>query len=402
MIKRSRSFAVKRFSHVLKASRRTVVPRSTNGKRRNGPRRIRYAVVGLGHIAQIAVLPAFAHAANSELAALVSSDAAKLRQLGRRYRVSNLCSYAQYDALLCSGNVDAVYIAEPNSLHLDFVLRAANAGIHVLCEKPLALTATDCKRMIDACRRNGVKLMTAYRLHFEKSNLEAIRIVQSGKIGELRFFNSTFGMQARPGNIRLQKKMGGGPLYDLGVYCVNAARYLFRDEPLEVKALTASGDDRRFREVEEMAGVVLRFPEDRLATFVCSFGSTDTDMYQIVGTKGSLTLKNAYEYAMPIELALTVNGKTTFRTYARRDQFAPELVYFSDCVLKNREPEPSGMEGLNDVRVIQAIFKSARQQSSIKIQSSSSQKPRPTRRQEIRRRAVRKPELVHAKSGSVE
>src|SRR5581483_11576827 len=274
-----------------------------SSRRRVPDGKVRYAVVGLGHISQIAVLPAFRHAKkNSELTALVSSDPVKRRELGRRYRVPIAVDEKDYDDLLRSGDIDAVYVAEPNSRHREFTVRAAEAGIHVLCEKPLAVTEADCELMIDACREHGVKLMTAYRLHFERANLEAIKVVQSGKIGEPRFFNSIFSMQARPGNIRLQRELGGGPVFDLGVYCINAARYLFRAEPIEVSAMTVSGNDRRFREVEETAGAVLRFPGDRLATFVCSFGAADSGEYQVVGTKGSLHLKNAYEYALPIEM----------------------------------------------------------------------------------------------------
>jgi predicted dehydrogenase len=386
----------KRLSSVGRAARSGSRPEAT-GKQ---SKRIRYAVVGLGHIAQAAVLPGFGHASrNSELAALVSGDPVKLRELSRRYRVPVQASYEEYGALLRSGKIDAVYIAEPNSLHRDFTLRAADAGIHVLCEKPLAVSEAECKRMIAACRHNGVKLMTAYRLHFEKANLEAIRLIQSGKIGEPRFFNSIFSMQARSGNIRLRKKMGGGPLFDLGVYCINAARYLFRAEPVEVEGLAVSGDDKRFREVEEMAGAILRFPGERLATFICSFGAADSDEYQILGTKGSLCLRNAYEYAMPIELVVTINGKTQTRVFKKRDQFAPELLYFSDCVLRNKEPEPSGVEGLNDVRVIQAIFDSAKSRSVVKLRSRG-KNSRPTIRQEIRRPALKKPKLVRTKSGS--
>jgi len=371
-----------------------------SSRRRVPDGKVRYAVVGLGHISQIAVLPAFRHAKkNSELTALVSSDPVKRRELGRRYRVPIAVDEKDYDDLLRSGDIDAVYVAEPNSRHREFTVRAAEAGIHVLCEKPLAVTEADCELMIDACREHGVKLMTAYRLHFERANLEAIKVVQSGKIGEPRFFNSIFSMQARPGNIRLQRELGGGPVFDLGVYCINAARYLFRAEPIEVSAMTVSGNDRRFREVEETAGAVLRFPGDRLATFVCSFGAADSGEYQVVGTKGSLHLKNAYEYALPIEMEIKAGEKTQKREFDRRDQFGPELLYFSECVLKDKEPEPSGVEGLNDVRIIQAIFDSARRRAAIQLPPAS-KKERPTTRQEIRRRPVEEPDLVNAKSGS--
>jgi predicted dehydrogenase len=360
---------------------------------------VRYAVVGLGHIAQVAVLPAFKHARNSRLVGLFSDDERKRRELGRRYRVPHLAAYKDYDRLLRRGDIDAVYIALPNSMHRNFAVRAANAGVHVLCEKPLAVTERECREMIEACRQNRVKLMTAYRLHFEKSNLEALACSRSGRIGDLRYFNSIFSMQAREPNIRLDREMGGGPLRDLGVYCINAARYLFGEEPVEVSGLTATGRDKRFREVEEMVAATLRFPGERLANFICSFGAADAGDYQMVGTKGSISLKDAYEYIGSVEMETTVNGKKQVRAFQSRDQFAPELVYFSDCILRNKEPEPSGEEGLADVRIIEALYQSAKTGKPIKLSPFSKAK-RPSLRQEIRRPPVRKPQLIKAKSSS--
>ncbi len=363
-------------------------------------KRIRYAVVGLGHIAQVAVLPAFQHAiANSELVALVSSDEAKLRRLGRRYGVSLLYTYDQYGELLASGEVDAVYIALPNHQHADFTVRAARRGVHILCEKPLALSERECLAMIRAAEANDVKLMTAYRLHFERSNLEAIETVRSGTIGEPRLFNSVFCMDVKGGDIRLRSETGGGTLYDIGVYCINAARYLFRDEPTEVLAMRAARDQKRFAEVEEMMGGLLRFPGDRLATFVCNFGTSFVARYQIVGTKGNLALDPAYEYAMELERHLTVGNRQTVKRYARRDQFAPELLHFSECILKNRQPEPSGWEGLADIRVVTALYRSAKSGKAVSIEPVS-KTTRPTMKQEIHRPPVREPKLVKTESPS--
>src|SRR6187401_889046 len=166
-------------------------------------RPVRYAVVGLGHIAQVAVLPAFAHARrNSKLVAVVSDDRTKRRELTKRYRLEHAFSYAQFED--CLNEVDAVYIALPNSMHAEYTIRAAKAGVHVLCEKPMAVTVNECQRMIDACKKNGVKLMVAYRLHFEEINLNAIDLIRKGRIGEPKFFNSSFSMTVRPGNIRTQ------------------------------------------------------------------------------------------------------------------------------------------------------------------------------------------------------
>jgi glucose-fructose oxidoreductase len=361
---------------------------------------IRYGVVGLGHIAQLAVLPAFKNARrNSQLVALFSDDEAKRRELGRRYRVPHVASYEEYDGLLKQGVIDALYIALPNAMHCDFAVRAAQAGVHVLCEKPLALSERECQKMITTRKRSRVKLMTAYRLHFEKSNLEAVKIARSGRIGELRYFSSIFSMQARAPNIRLDLEMGGGPLWDRGVYCINAARYLFGEEPLEVLGVTAAGRDKRFREVEEMVSATLRFPGERLATFLCSFGAADAALYDIVGTEGRVNLKNSYEYTEPIQMQSIIGDHKQVRKFELRDQFAPELLYFSDCVLRNKEPEPSGQEGLADVRIIEAIYRSSKSKKLVKLARFLKSK-RPSLRQEVRRPPVRKPQLVHAHAGS--
>jgi glucose-fructose oxidoreductase len=362
--------------------------------------RVRYAVVGLGHIAQAAVLPAFANAKkNSELAALVSDDSRKLKELSRRYEVAHTFGYDDYDACLRSGDLDAVYIALPNNLHCDYAVRAANAGLHVLCEKPLALDEDECHEIIKACADNRVTLMTAYRLHFERANLEAIQVIQSGKIGEPRIFNSLFTMQVEKDNIRLERELGGGTLYDIGVYCINAARYLFRAEPTEVFAYSANNGDRRFREVDEMTSALLRFPDERLASFTSSFGAADTGVYDVIGTRGRLRMTNAYEYTEAIELEVNADGKTSKRTFERRDQFAPELIYFSDCVLNDREPEPSGIEGLLDVHIIRSLYESAKEGAPVKLKDLQRRR-RPSLRQNIHRRPASKPPHVKVKAST--
>jgi predicted dehydrogenase len=359
-------------------------------------RQIRYAVVGLGHIAQVAVLPAFANARrNSRLAALVSGDPVKLDQLGKKYEVEKRASYEQYDALLKSGDIDAVYITLPNSLHSDHALRAARAGIHVLCEKPLAVTEEECERMETAAREAKVKLMTAYRLHFERANLEAVETARSGRIGEPRHFSSMFTMHVVPGNIRTSRDLGGGVLYDIGIYCINAARTLFGDEPIEARAMVSGS----IGDVEESVAALLRFPNERLASFVCSFGAAQVSHYRIAGTKGDLALEPAYEYAGALRHKLTIDGESRERRFAKRDQFAPELLYFSDCVLHNREPEPGAREGLADVRVIRALYRSAELGQAVEL-APYAKPERPSLEQEIRRPPIEKPSVVHAQAPS--
>jgi predicted dehydrogenase len=370
----------------------------SNGKSPSRGKRVRYAVVGLGHIAQTAVLPAFSNAQNnSELVALISDDPRKLRELSKHYRVKNTCGYQDYEACLRTGELDAVYIALPNNLHREFAVRAANAGMHVLCEKPLALDEEECLDIIQACAENEVQLMTAYRLHFERSNLEAISIVQSGEIGQVRIFNSLFSTQVKEGNIRLKKELGGGTLYDLGIYCINAARYLFRAEPTEVLAFTANNGEARFREVDEMASGILRFPSERLATFTSSFGAADAAEYEVIGTEGTLRLTNAFEYSEKVELQVTIKGRRQKRIYARRDQFAPELIHFSDCILNNKPPEPTGLEGLLDVHVIRSLYESARIGRAVQLRDLVRNR-RPSLRQQIHRPPPPKPLRIHTEA----
>ena len=366
-------------------------------------RKVRYAVVGLGHIAQVAVLPAFAHARkNSELVALCSDDAEKLGKVGRKYQVEHRFGYERFEEGLAESGADAVYIALPNHLHREYAERAAAVGVHVLTEKPMAVTEDDCRAMIDACDRHGVKLMVAYRLHFEEANLRAVELVQSGRLGEVRLFNSVFTMTVKAGDIRLNPRAeGGGTLYDIGIYCINAARYLFEAEPEQVTAFTARGDDPRFSAdgVDEMTSAVLRFPGDRLAAFTTSFGAADVARLQVVGTKGDLVMDPAYEYAEALSHRVTIGEKTTQRKFARRDQFAPELLYFSECIMTGEDPEPSGWEGLADVRIIRALYQSADRGEPVAL-APFDKRERPTLEQEIRRPPVQKPELVRTSAPS--
>jgi glucose-fructose oxidoreductase len=379
------------------------MPRRRSRSRTNtaDSKAIRYAVIGLGHITQAAMLPAFKHAArNSVLAALVSGEKKKLQQLGRRYRVSRTCGYDDVDELFGSGEIDAVYIALPNDMHKEYTVRAARAGLHVLCEKPMAVTVSECEEMIRATREANVKLMIAYRLHFERANLEAAQMARTGKIGDLRFFSSDFSMQVTEDNIRLKQARGGGPLYDIGIYCMNAARYCFGEDPIEVWATATRSGDRRFREVDETVAAVMRFEDERVATFTCSFGAADRSTYTVTGTKGSITMDPAYEYAVGLGYEMKVGERKQKKKFGKSDQFAPELLYFSDCVLNNRDPEPSGEEGLADIRIIEGMHRSISNGRWVALEMRQ-RKRRPDLRQEIRRPAVRRePKLVDVRPAS--
>lgn len=367
--------------------------------RKDAGRAVKFAVVGQGHFAQAAILPAFSTADGCELAALFSSDDVKRETLARRYGPLAVLDYDDYDAYLRSGEVDAVYIALPNDMHAEYAIRAARAGMHVLCEKPLAPDA-DTAELIDAeCRGAHVKLMVAYRLHFEGGNLEAVERGARGDIGRARYISSTFALEVADDNIRTRRARGGGPLLDLGVYCVNAARYIFRDEPTRAFAFAATDkSDRRFAEVEEQVAVTLTFPGDRLAQFVCSFGATDHSALTIVGTEGLLRLAPAYDYATDIVLETQIEGKKpTRKVFKKRDQIAAELTAFARCVLDDVEPEPNGTEGVADLRVIDAIRRSMASGRAETVEAVEKQQ-RPARRQAIRRPPHGMPAVVRVHS----
>ena len=367
-------------------------------------KKIRYAVVGLGHIAQVAILPSFKNAqSNSELVALVSGDPEKLDVLGEKYNVKHRFLYDDYEEMLNRGLVDAVYIATPNTLHQEFAELAAWYGVHVLTEKPMAVHERECMGMLRAARKNNIKLMVAYRLHFDGGNLEAVEIAKNRELGELKIFNSTFSMQvADRQNIRLRGDMGGGPLYDVGIYCINAARYLFQDEPVEAFAMSDSDPyDARFREVDEMMSVTLRFPDARLATFTISFGAARTSSYELIGTLGHLRLENAYEYAQDMKLTTVIDGETEIQDFPKHDQFAPEIEYFSRCILEDVEPEPSAEEGLLDIKIIKAILESARSGRPVKLDYFKKM-TRPSVRLKMTKASYPKPRTFHANSPSEE
>jgi len=363
---------------------------------RSNEKRIRYAVIGAGNIAQVAVLPAFGHASeNSELVGLITGDPHKRAELRERFDIEFDADYDGLESVIERGRVDAVYIATPNSTHREFALRAAAKGVHVLCEKPLAPTAADCMAIIDACEKARVKLMVAYRLHFEEATLEALDIARSGKLGKLRAFTSFFSHVVRPGDIRRDPDVAGGAVLDLGVYCINAARNLFEAEPTLVTAdcIEKNGTD-------DTTSAILRFPGDRVAQFCVSNSIAGTSSYRLGGSDGDLRVEPAYEYQEPLVHYLTLEGETKKKSFDRVDQFAPELLHFSKCILEDRQPEPSGEEGWCDIRVAEAILTAARTHKPVELEPYQRRR-RPTLAQVENIRPVKKQEPVNAPSPSI-
>lgn len=322
---------------------------------------VRYAVVGAGWISQIAFMPSVAQTGNSEMTAIVTGNAEKAAQLAEFYGIENVYSYDQYDEMLAADVVDAVYIALPNSMHADYAIRALNVGKHALVEKPLATTIAESEAMIKAANDNGALLMTAYRLHTEPGSVELIERLKEGVIGEVKHFASTFSFQSDPANHRLQAEHWGGPFQDIGVYCLNAARHVFRDEPTHVMAMKGHGKgDARFKEVEGSMAVTLMFPGERLAQFMISFEAGSTDMFRVIGTEGEITVEPAFEFKATPKLKITRDdGNNEELTFPDSDHFGGQTAYFSDCILNGTQPESDGEEGLADMHALLAMEKAA-------------------------------------------
>lgn len=318
--------------------------------------KVRYAVVGAGWISQEAFLPAVAQTGNSEVAAIVSGSADKARRLAEFHGVKTVCGYEGFDALAASGALDAVYIATPNSSHAAWAERAAGHGLHLLVEKPLATSEAESLAMVRAAGRAGVYLATAYRLHNDPGTHRVMELLREGAIGDPRVFSSSFGFQIAAGNHRLDSGHWGGPLQDLGVYCVNAVRHVFGGEPLAAQA-TVSNDaaDPRFATVAAGIAATLRFDRGRVATFHVGFGNADIDEFTVLGTTGTLALRRAYLFSAGRTIELTRGGRTERIDVPHTDNFSGMVACFSDCILAGTPPAVGPSEGLADMRALLAI-----------------------------------------------
>ncbi len=319
---------------------------------------INYAVVGAGWISQEAFLPGVAQSGNSRVAAIVTGNRAKAARLADFYGIGAIVGYDGYDALLASPEIDAVYIALPNHMHADYAIRAARAGKHILVEKPLAMSEDEALAMIAAARSANVFLMTGYRLHNEPGTVAVLEHIRANAIGRPLFFQSVFGFQTALGNHRLKASAWGGPLQDVGVYCINAARHIFAEEPIEAVAMAhRPGDDPRFGDIDASVAASLRFPSGGLAQFVASFGASAVDNYRVVGTSGDLELDPGFSFETATRLRLRRNGETIETQFPQIDHFGAQVAYFSDCIAAGTPPEADGEEGLADLRALIAIEK---------------------------------------------
>jgi len=334
-------------------------------------KKVGWAIVGLGNLAIHEILPAFAKCEQSSVTALVSGHPDKANKLAQQYGVNpkNIYNYQNYDSIRDNPEVDIIYIVLPNGMHAEYTIRGCQAGKHVLTEKPMANTPDDCQKMIDAARKAGRKLMVAYRCRYEPYNQEAIRIARSGELGPTQVILANNGWRVTdPDQWRLKKDLaGGGSMMDIGIYALQAARYLSGEEPTEVNALMYSApNDPRFTEVEENINFQLRFPSGILANCTSSYGYDSQSHYRVVGTKGWLEMEPATVYR-GLRMRVHHDGVTEERSLPVLDHFALEMDHMSECVMQNKEPLTPGEEGLRDLNVMMAVYIAARTGKTVKL-----------------------------------
>ena len=328
-----------------------------------------WALVGLGELCLSEVLPAFALCRLSRPTALVSGHPDKANRVAAAYGIDpkNVYTYDTFDRLADNPDVQVVYVILPNSLHAEYTVRGFKAGKHVLCEKPMAVTPAECEQMIAAGKQAGKKLMVAYRLRYEPFNMTAIDLCRKNEVGKIKGFTASNCQNTKAPNIRLSRALGGGPVGDVGIYCLNAARYLTGEEPAEVTAVAYQpADEPRFREVPESVAFTIRFPSGALANCDCSFGTAESRRYRVLGTDGVLDMEQAFGYRGQ-RLFLEKGGRRAELKLSPVHHFAAEMDHFSDCVLNDRPPRTPGEEGLADMRVIVAIEEAARTGRAVRV-----------------------------------
>ncbi len=337
-------------------------------------RKLGYAIVGLGYYGLQTILPQFVNCEHSRVTALVSGDRAKALATATKYGVPerSIYTYADFDRIRDNPDVDIVYVCLPNSMHAEYTIRAAKAGKHVMCEKPMAISVAECEAMIRACKTAGKKLMIGYRCHFEPFNLEAMRLAKSGAAGKIRYVRSEHGfVQGDPNKWRLKRALsGGGSLMDMGIYSLQAARYMTGEEPIAVTARESTDRrDPRFREVEDVIEWTLEFPSGAIAGCQSMYSANQNHVL-LMGDKGRIELEPATRYDGN-KMWTGRDGRETAITSPPpgpgKTQFAGQLDHLAECILDGREPIVSGEEGLRDMRIVEAIYRSVREGRTVKL-----------------------------------
>jgi predicted dehydrogenase len=321
-------------------------------------RKIGYAIVGIGKLSQTQLIPALRATRSCRLTALVSGHPDKARRVAAWNGVpeKNIYTYETFDRIADNPDVDVVYVVLPNAMHAEYTIRAARAGKHVYCEKPMAVSTRECDEMIAACKKAGKQLGIAYRLHFEPYNLEVARLAQTCEMGAVQLIEAAACTAVGdPSQWRLDKKLsGGGSLVDIGIYALQAARYISGEEPVSVSARQAIIDRAKFKGIDETMLFNLSFPSGVVANCVSSY-AVFYNRFVVVAEGGRFVLEPALNY----------HGIRGFRSDNKPlslpdiDQFAAEMDDFAACVRDGKPTRVPGEEGLRDVRIIEAIYRAA-------------------------------------------
>ena len=343
-------------------------------------KRLGYAVVGLGHLALEEVLPALNNCEKSRLVALVSGSKEKMAKVALQYGISaaNCYNYQNFDELRTNQDVHIIYIILPNGLHKEYVVRGAKAGKHILCEKPMANTAAECREMIAACNQAKVKLMVAYRIQFQPHNRKVRSLIKEKAFGVPKYIEASNSQSTANVNHWRHKKAlaGGGALPDIGLYCLNTTRFILGQEPTEVFAYQYSTPGNPlFAEVEELVSWQMRFENEIIASCATDYDVHESRRYRVNCQKGWMNMDMAYAYKGQKLTTAKAEGKLELRQevgMAENDQFGAEMDHFSDCIINNKRPFTPGEEGLQDHIIMEAIYQSAREGKPVKIHKASS------------------------------
>jgi glucose-fructose oxidoreductase len=334
-------------------------------------KKLGWAIVGLGSLSRGQLLPALTKTTRSRLAAIVTGSPDKDRAISQQYKLDppHCYTYQTFDRIKDDPEVDVVYVVLPNSLHAEYTIRAAKAGKHVFCEKPMAVSVAECRQMIGACAAAQRKLSIAYRMFYDPNLIEMRRLCRDGAIGKVTSITSTFGFNMRGPGWRLSKKMaGGGPLMDIGIYCVNAARFVTGEEPTEATAkIEAAPDDPRFKEVEAAMDFSLRFPGGALATCRTAYNANLGTSLRVVGERGWINLTPAFMYAGGLMSCARDGGPVEWITRPPVNGFEAEIDDFSRCIMEGTDSRTSGEEGLRDMLVIDALYRAAAEGKAVTV-----------------------------------
>ncbi|MFO0013811.1 MAG: Gfo/Idh/MocA family protein [Planctomycetota bacterium] len=332
-------------------------------------RKLGVALVGLGSLSSNQLAPALQKTQRTRLAAIVTGTPEKERSWADRYPIDrrHIYNYDSFDKIAGDDSVDIVYIVLPNSMHAEYTIRAARAGKHVLCEKPMANSSEECRQMIAACKSANRLLAIGYRCQFEPRHVRSMEIAREKQMGAIKMIEAGFGFKiGDPNQWRLKKSLaGGGALMDVGIYALQACRYLTGEEPLSVVAQETKTDAKKFAEVDESLTWTMRFPSGVLAYCSTSYNFNGLNRFRAFGENGWFGMDPAYSYND--NRLETSQGAVEL---PQGDQFAAEMDAFARNIQENRPSRVSGEEGLKDLVAIEAIYRSIQSQSLVAVSSS--------------------------------